>query len=152
VRSGLDEINLIKRGGNYGWPYLEGDEACQNDRMYSPAVPDKLQPNCSMLPPVIHSGPDITWAPASAAIYDNTLYFGGLRGQTIYTVPIENSGVEVGLGEVKAHYKKRFGRIRAVKVGPNDQYLYVTTSNTDGRGNPEASDDRLIKIDLQMFD
>jgi len=151
VRSGLDEINLIKRGGNYGWPYLEGDETCQNDRMYSPPVPDKLQPNCSMLPPVAHSGPNITWAPASAAIYDKTLYFGGLRGQTIYTVPIKKSGVEVGLGEVKAHYKGRFGRIRTVKVGPNNQYLYVTTSNTDGRGNPESSDDRLIKINLRRF-
>jgi len=151
VRSGLDEINLIKRGANYGWPYLEGDETCQNDRMYSPAVPDKTQSNCSMLPPVIHSGPDITWAPASAAIYDKTLYFGGLRGQTIYTVPIKKSGVEIGLGEVKAHYKKRFGRIRTVQVGSNRQYLYVTTSNTDDRGNPRDSDDRLIKINLRQF-
>jgi glucose/arabinose dehydrogenase len=152
VRSGLDEINLIKRGANYGWPYLEGDETCQNDRMHSPAVPDKTQSNCSMLPSVTHSGPDITWAPASAAIYDKTLYFGGLRGQTIYTVPIKKSGVEIGLGEMKAHFKEHFGRIRTVKVGPNNQYLYVTTSNTDGRGNPEATDDRLIRIKLRAFD
>jgi hypothetical protein len=119
--------------------------------MYSAAVPDKLQPICSMLPPVTHSGPDITWAPASAAIYDKTLYFGGLRGQAIYTVPIKKSGVEVGLGEMKAHFKERFGRIRTVKVGPNNRYLYVTTSNTDGRGNPQDSDDKLIKINLRQF-
>jgi len=60
--------------------------------------------------------------------------------------------VEVGLGEMKAHHNKRFGRIRTVQVGPDNQYLYVTTSNTDGRGSPTDDDDRLIRIKLRAFD
>ena len=37
------------------------------------------------------------------------------------------------------------GRIRDVAVGP-DGYLYLITSNTDGKGFPDASDDKLLRI------
>jgi hypothetical protein len=39
-----------------------------------------------------------------------------------------------------------------VDVGPENEFLYVTTSNTDGRGNPQQGDDKLIRIDLGIFD
>jgi len=37
------------------------------------------------------------------------------------------------------------GRIRDVSVGP-DGYLYLITSNTDGKGFPDVSDDKLLRI------
>ena len=37
------------------------------------------------------------------------------------------------------------GRIRDVAMGP-DGYLYLITSNTDGKGFPDASDDKLLRI------
>lgn len=152
IRSGLDEVNLIKLGSNYGWPYLEGDETCMNHDIYDPPLPSDLSGvNCSLLAPLKHSGPDITWAPASAAINDNLLFFAGLRGQAIYTTPIIFDGTELRLGEITAHFKERFGRLRTVKIGPDQEYLYVTTSNTDGRGNPDSSDDKLIRIPLSIF-
>lgn len=148
ARSGLDEVNLIQAGENYGWPYLEGDEDCQQPNIYSPDWPDS---DCDAVGPLTHSGPDITWAPASAAIDNDVIYFGGLRGQSIYSVPIINSGTELKLGEVQAHYKSEYGRIRTVAVGPSDKYLYVTTSNTDGRGQPETDDDKILRIPLSFF-
>jgi glucose/arabinose dehydrogenase len=152
LRSGLDEINLIKQGGNYGWPYFEGDESCGQSDLYDPAAPASLSgDNCNVISPITHSGPDITWAPASAAIANNTLFFGGLRGQAIYTAPIQ-TGVELRLGEITAYFREEFGRIRTVEVGPATEFLYVTTSNTDGRGRPQENDDRLIRIDLDTFD
>ena len=60
--SGLDELNLIQKGKNYGWPVIQGDEKKQG-----------------METPVINSGPDITWAPSGVAFLNNSLYFGGLR-------------------------------------------------------------------------
>ena len=38
-----------------------------------------------------------------------------------------------------------FGRIRDVVAGP-DGYLYLCTSNRDGRGNPTATDDRIVRL------
>jgi len=32
-----------------------------------------------------------------------------------------------------------------VATGP-DGYLYILTSNQDGRGNPESNDDRILRI------
>jgi glucose/arabinose dehydrogenase len=39
----------------------------------------------------------------------------------------------------------RYGRIRTVVEGP-DGALYALTNNRDGRGDPRAGDDRVLRI------
>jgi glucose/arabinose dehydrogenase len=129
VASGLDELNLIKRGANYGWPDIEGTET-----------------RTGMTAPKRSSGSSTTWAPSGAAFVGNSLFFSGLRGRSLYEALIQNGSVS----EVKEHFAGEYGRIREVILGP-DGMLYITTSNTDGRGTPGASDDRLIKIDPQVL-
>ncbi|MDZ7744832.1 MAG: PQQ-dependent sugar dehydrogenase [Candidatus Saccharibacteria bacterium] len=127
--SGMDELNLIERGVNYGWPVIEGDETREG-----------------MQAPVIHSGSDVTWAPASLTYWDGSLFFGGLRGVTLYEARL-GEGESVDL---QAHLRDEYGRIRAVTVIYNDQ-LYITTSNTDGRGVERSGDDKLIRISGGVF-
>jgi len=55
------------------------------------------------------------------------------------------------VGNIQTHFKNKYGRIRTVIVDPSGQYLYITTSNTDGRGNPSSVDDRLIRIPISVF-
>ncbi len=124
IRSGFDEINLIKENGNYGWPEIEGDKTA--DGMTSPAL---------------HSGSSTTWAPASAAILGNKLFFGGLLGESLYEATLDGEQIV----ELKSHFEGEFGRIRTVRIGP-DEMLYITTSNTDGRGKTGEGDDKIIKI------
>ena len=38
-----------------------------------------------------------------------------------------------------------FGRIRDVAQSP-DGYIYIITSNTDGKGFPDEYDDKLLRI------
>lgn len=123
IQSGLDELNLIEKGKNYGWPEIAGDET-----------------ETGMETAKLHSGPSTTWAPAGAAFIKNSLFFGGLRGQTLYEAMRDGDKITL-----KEHFKGKFGRIRDVVLGP-DNFLYITTSNRDGRGNPTASDDKIIKI------
>ncbi len=123
--SGFDELNVILKGANYGWPIIEGDEKAEG-----------------MLPPVAHSGASETWAPASLAYLDGSLFFGGLRGESLYEARIERD-TKVSL---KAHFHGEIGRIRAVVAGPGWEYLYFTTSNTDGRGQAKTNDDKLFRI------
>lgn len=127
--SGLDEINLIKPGNNYGWPDSEGDTVKEGT-----------------VGPVEHSGADTTWAPASALYWGGSIFFGGLRGEALYEAILENGEMV----EVKSHFKNKYGRIRTVVKGP-DGMFYLTTSNRDGRGSPVAADDRIIRVNSEIF-
>lgn len=126
VKSGMDEINLIEPGKNYGWPEIEGDENRQG-----------------MTTPVIHSGPDVTWAPAAAASIGDNIYFAGLRGSGLYKAEIKDGNVT----QLTKHLTD-YGRLREVELGPEANYLYISTSNTDGRGVPAGNDDKILKVDV----
>ncbi|MBI4038795.1 PQQ-dependent sugar dehydrogenase, partial [Candidatus Daviesbacteria bacterium] len=123
--SGFDELNLIEKGKNYGWPLIQGDETREG-----------------MVSPVIHSGADKTWAPAGAAFLNGKIYFGGLRGEALFEYDLVQKSM-------KEYFKGQFGRIRAVAV--KNGFLYITTSNTDGRGNLRAGDDKMIKINPESL-
>ncbi|MET7327535.1 PQQ-dependent sugar dehydrogenase [Nonomuraea sp. NPDC005650] len=119
-----DEINQIVAGGNYGWPTCEGN--CGNTSFRNPIV---------------------TWttaeaSPSGLAYANNTLFAATLRGQRLWTVPLTGSGTP---GTPLAELQSTYGRLRAVALGP-DGWLWVTTSNRDGRGTPVAQDDRIIRI------
>ncbi len=128
VRSGYDELNLIEKGRNYGWPDIEGDEE----------LPGKMKP-------VVHSGASDTWAPASLVYREGDMYFGGLRGEALYQAKVMDDPVVV-----LSHFEKEYGRIRAVAVGPDDM-LYFTTSNRDDRGIPKEGDDKIIRVNPRLF-
>jgi glucose/arabinose dehydrogenase len=128
IQSGFDELNLIKPGANYGWPTIQGDAT-----------------RAGMERPVVHSGPSETWAPASLAYADGSLYFGGLRGETLYEAKIASNNAVT----LKAHFRSEYGRIRTVAI--KDELLYLTTSNTDGRGEARPNDDKVIRIKLSTF-
>jgi glucose/arabinose dehydrogenase len=126
--SGFDELNLIEKGKNYGWPTIQGDQGKDG-----------------MVIPVINSGATTTWAPSGAAFYQGSIFFGGLRGQGLYEAVISGN-----TATLKKHLDGELGRIRDVVLGP-DNMLYITTSNRDGRGTPKQNDDKILKIDPQRL-
>jgi glucose/arabinose dehydrogenase len=118
-----DELNLIERGGNYGWPDAEGRS--RNDDFIDPRV---------------------TWgtdecSPAGLAITRSTAYVGALQGECLFEVPLDGTNA----GRPVAHFAGEHGRIRTVVLAP-DGALWVTTSNTDGRGRPTSGDDRIFRV------
>ena len=92
--------------------------------------------------PIIHSGSVYTWAPAGAVYYNGDIFFTGLRGEALYQYNINEK-------TLKEHFKNQFGRLRAITI--NNNSLYVSTSNRDGRGNEKEGDDKIIKIRLSGF-
>ncbi len=118
--SASDETNRIVSGKNYGWPTIRGAEKAAD-----------------MESPVLESGSS-TWAPSGAAVFGNSLFFTGLRGQALYEFDLKNY-------TLKTHFKGQFGRVRDVVRGP-DNFLYILTSTRDGRGVPMKGDDQIIRI------
>jgi glucose/arabinose dehydrogenase len=125
VQSGMDEINLIEKGKNYGWPTIEGSESRSN-----------------LETPKANSGATTTWAPSGMTIIDNVLLFAGLKGESLYQTTIQNQT----LSTILRNFTGQFGRLRTVTKGP-DNRVYLLTSNTDGRGNPKPGDDKIISLD-----
>lgn len=128
--SGFDELNLIEKGGNYGWSIIQGDETRKD-----------------MKTPIINSGTNETWAPAGIVYLKNRLFFTGLRGESVYETKILDGKIN---GSLTSHLKEKFGRLRAIKIGP-DGFLYISTSNADGRGKPKTDDDKIIKISPEFL-
>lgn len=129
LQSGYDELNLIERGKNYGWPVIRGDETAEG-----------------MVSPVIHSGADDTWAPAGAIFYNGSIFFSGLRGASLYEAKIQDDKVT----DLVAHFRNDYGRLRAVVLSPSD-LIYISTSNTDGRGDENPNDDKIFSIRPDIF-
>jgi glucose/arabinose dehydrogenase/chitodextrinase len=119
-----DEVNRIVAGGNYGWPTCEG--TCGSSSFRDPIV---------------------TWrtaeaSPSGLAYANGTLFAAALQGRRLWAVPLNADGSP---GTPQAELQSAYGRLRAVAAGP-DGWLWVTTSNRDGRGTPVAQDDRIIRI------
>jgi len=92
-----------------------------------------------MTTPVIHSGQSNTWAPAAAENINNTIYFTGLRGNALYQAQTQEGDIT----DISKHLTN-YGRLREVEKRNGN--LYISTSNTDGRGNANQNDDKIIKV------
>jgi glucose/arabinose dehydrogenase len=126
--SGFDELNLIRPKINYGWPTIQGDES-----------------QTGMQTALIQSGSSDTWAPAAAACVESSVYFGGLRGNALYEAQIQGDAATL-----VTHLDGEVGRVRAV-TKTEDGFLYISTSNRDGRGVPSANDDRILRVNISKL-
>ena len=130
---GHDEINLIIPGANYGWPDIIGDEEMNG-----------------MQNPLLHTGDD-AWAPSGSEFYDGAkipqwtgkYFVATLRGNHLHMVEFNLERDSV-ISHEKL-FQDEFGRIRDVQTGP-DGFLYLLTSNQDGRGSPKINDDKILRI------
>lgn len=116
-----DELNIVTAGGNYGWPVVEG-------RAGREGFTDPVQ----------------QWEPAEAspsglAVTRDAVWIANLRGERLREVPLDDLSVS------REHLVGEFGRLRDVVPTPDGE-LWVLTNNTDGRGNPTADDDRIIRV------
>ncbi|MEG1131996.1 MAG: PQQ-dependent sugar dehydrogenase [Romboutsia sp.] len=131
-QSAHDEINIIKPGGNYGWPLVQGDEDSKEIIVQKP---------------LIHSN-EVTWAPSGITFvnkgpWQEKLLVATLRGQQLLTISLNGKGTIVK--DVESWFENEYGRLREV-IQDKDGSIYLATSNRDGRGNPDISDDKIIRL------
>jgi glucose/arabinose dehydrogenase len=121
-----DELNAIKPGGNYGWPDAEGrsdDPKYQN--------------------PLAQWHTDVA-SPSGIAYAEGSIWMAGLRGKRLWRIPLK--GTEASAAP-QAFLTGTYGRLRTVVAAGGDK-LWLTTSNTDGRGKPSSKDDRILEVQV----
>lgn len=123
----FDEINLVRKGRDYGWPAVEG---FGNRKGFT--------------------NPLLTWrtseaSPSGLAYAGGSLWAAALRGERLWQIPLSADGEA---GRPIARFTGAYGRLRAAVRAP-DGSLWLTTSNRDGRGTPAKADDRIITVPLR---
>jgi Glucose/sorbosone dehydrogenases len=124
---GGDELNLIERGENYGWPVVT------HSREYSGGLisPETSRPG--LVDPKVIWTPSI--APSGLAFYNGdrfpqwrgNLFAGGLVSQDIRRIELDEGG------NVIAQHSIPIGqRVRDVRQGP-DGLLYILTDDPNGQ-------------------
>ncbi len=159
-----DELNIIYKGGNYGWPYAHG--YC-NDTTTAESMAHKKQfcLDSNVIEPIRTWNPTV--GPAGIAYYGHTAipqWHNSLLMVTLGKLKPElprqsYSLVQFTLAENgrstltdTAYFEGEFGRLRGICVAP-DGRVFISTSNNDGRasaahGFPHPGDDRIIEITL----
>ncbi|MCX4627388.1 MULTISPECIES: PQQ-dependent sugar dehydrogenase [unclassified Streptomyces] len=122
-----DELNLIEPGANYGWPEAEGKAG-------RPGLRD----------------PVAVWktdeaSPSGIAWAQGSVWMAGLKGERLWRIPLAGAAP---VAEPEAFLTGKYGRLRTVIALGGDRLLLVT-SETDGRGSPEAGDDRILTLTVR---
>jgi len=139
LRFAHDEINVIVKGGNYGWPEVVG-AAGQKPYIDPIVVWKKTTPPSGM---TFYKG-------ALFPHLRNDLFVATLKSESLVRIKVkrENIGYVVTRIErwfAEDHRDGKYGRIRDVVKGP-DGVLYFLTNNKDGRGNPRQGDDKIYRV------
>lgn len=126
-----DEINLVIKGQNYGWPAID----------HRAVRPGMVSPLLEFTPSVAPSGATYYRGDAFPELKGNLLV-GCLRGEGILNVRFDGSNVV----SCERLLHRKFGRIRDVVEGP-DGFIYFTTSQFDPpEGTPRPDYDMVLRI------
>jgi glucose/arabinose dehydrogenase len=136
-----DEVNIIQKGRNYGWPQVQGfcDVSaeltfCRDSNVVEPIY--AWTPTLALAGMVFYNSDLIPE-------WKNSLLVTSLKASRITQLLLDENGTKV----VKAtdFYTNTFGRLRDVCISP-DGKVYIAVSNRDGRGSPKADDDKIVEI------
>lgn len=140
---GGDELNIIEKGKNYGWPVI-----VHGIDYPGTAIGEGITHKDGMEEPIYYWDPVI--APSGLAFYTgnlfpqwkNSLFVGGLRGAMLDRLTLVNDKVvaeEPLLTDLRS-------RIRDVRVGPDGAVYVLTDSGTPSMSPNTPPTSRLLKL------
>ncbi len=128
-----DEVNLILKSRNFGWPAVNGfcNEAGEQTFCNANNIAEPLK---SWTPTLAVSGMDF-YNHDAIPQWKNSLILATLKDETLYQLKLNLAGDKID--ETKELFRGTYGRLRDVCVAP-DGKVYVATSN--------GSNDKIIVL------
>jgi glucose/arabinose dehydrogenase len=137
LRFGNDEVNVIVKGGNYGWPRVIGTGR-QKEYIDPIVLWEKATPPAGI---TFYNG-DLLKK------FKGDLFVATLKSRTLIRIVLDKDAEKIVRMErwfATDGNSGKYGRLRDVVVGP-DGALYFLSSNRDGRGDPLPGDDKIYRI------
>lgn len=126
---GGDEVNVVGRGKNYGWPVIGYGIDYSGAKIHESTAKDGMeQPAKYWVPSIAPSGMAFLTSEAVFPAWRGNLFVGALAGQMLVRLTVDGervTGEERLLGELRE-------RIRDVRMGP-DGALWLLTDSAQGR-------------------
>lgn len=126
-----DEVNIIEKGANYGWPFVRG---------YCDSVSEMAFCQSNKLTPPLHAWTP-TIAPCGIDYYNHSMFpslrksllMTTLKDKHLYRLKLNDSGNHITGVDVMDDIA--YGRLRDICISPEGR-IYLTTSNSeaDGKG------------------
>lgn len=128
-----DEINVIARAGNYGWPNVRG--FCEGGEENFCSTNNVIEPLKAWTPTIAVSGIDY-YNSDYIPQWKNSLLVATLKGSRLLQLKL-NASRDPGIVGDTSYFDGDYGRLRDVCVSPEGK-VYVCTSN--------GGDDKVIEI------
>jgi aldose sugar dehydrogenase len=132
--NGGDEINILRAGGNYGWPYVSHGRAYPGPKISeNPYLEGTIQPEIFWMPSIAVTGMTFYTGDVFTGWRGNA-FVGGLReGEVPRTGHMQRIEFNDQWEEIRREpmLRELKQRIRDVREGP-DGLLYVLTAETQG--------------------
>lgn len=140
-----DELNIIKKGRNYGWPSVEGSCNLSAETAFC-RDSNVLEPIATWSPTLGVAGIDF-YNNNRIPEWKNSLLMTSLKGSRLTVIKLSTDG-QTALSKTD-FYTGTYGRLRDVCVSPEGK-VYIAVSNRDSRGLPRADDDKIIEISAPL--
>lgn len=144
-----DEINILKKHGNFGWPEVMGFCDLTSEQAYC-AANNVVEPIIAWTPTLAVCGLDY-YGHDAIPEWKNSLLLASLKQDDLRVLKLNEAGDSIISEEI--FFDNEYGRLRDICVSPKGE-IFFSTSNRDGRGNgdfPIETDDRIIKVSNDDF-
>ena len=128
-----DEINIIEKGRNYGWPSVRGFCNESGEQSFC-SVNNVKEPIKSWTPTAAVSGMDY-YNKNLIPEWQNSLLVVALKNARLYQLKLDNTFTIIT--ETNEYFTNKYGRMRDVCISP-DGKVYICTSN--------GGNDKIIEI------
>jgi len=128
-----DEINIIQKGRNFGWPNVEGFCNTNGEKTFCDAN-NIQEPIFSWTPTIAPSGIDY-YNNDAIPQWKNSLLLAVLKDSELVQIKLNTGGDKVET--INAFYKDKYGRMRDMAISP-DGRVFIITSN--------GNNDKVIRI------
>ncbi len=125
----MDEVNLVHRGANYGWPACEGTAgACAEPTFVAP----------------VQVWPVALASPAGLAIVGDAIYVAALRGTRLWRMKITGNTTTAS----EEYFTGAYGRLRTVEASPDGGLWLATSNGGDKDSVPNNSATAILHVAL----